>query len=309
MAIILGNVSTANHALINSWSFSHTHNPTDDGGTYSDAIILLVSGTKTPVTVTCNGIAMTLAEGYFSSSYGSTYIYYILNQSAGVKSMTISYGSSFEESVSAYAAVTISKCTPTALGNTGTDQDTGGIAVNVGSTVSSFLVSAAAGGATTAAIDMTSLNGTRIHRKTGTGLMQYSVAAVEGIMAAAEFLAQTLAVPTVTIQRSTLNEVWQNQALDLSGNVTDDGNEPITERGFVYNTSGTPTTSDTKIIVSGTTGTFSTDITGLTAGTIYYVRAYATNREGTAYSSQISFRTRDERKPKVIQIDTFKAYS
>ena len=39
------------------------------------------------------------------------------------------------------------------------------------------------------------------------------------------------------------------------------------------------------------TGTFTSSITGLTAGTTYYVRAYATNSAGTGYGNDISFTT------------------
>lgn len=57
----------------------------------------------------------------------------------------------------------------------------------------------------------------------------------------------------------------------------------ITERGFVYNTTGNPTTSDTKVTVAGTTGAYSTALTGLTPSTTYYYRAYAINAFGTGY--------------------------
>lgn len=39
------------------------------------------------------------------------------------------------------------------------------------------------------------------------------------------------------------------------------------------------------------TGTFNKTVSGLTANTTYYVRAYATNSKGTAYGSQVSFTT------------------
>ena len=38
-------------------------------------------------------------------------------------------------------------------------------------------------------------------------------------------------------------------------------------------------------------GTFSSNLTNLTAGTIYYYRAYATNASGTAYGENSSFST------------------
>ena len=39
------------------------------------------------------------------------------------------------------------------------------------------------------------------------------------------------------------------------------------------------------------TGTYTSSLTGLTANTLYYVRAYATNSVGTAYGNQVTFTT------------------
>ncbi|SDL38749.1 T9SS type A sorting domain-containing protein [Kriegella aquimaris] len=77
----------------------------------------------------------------------------------------------------------------------------------------------------------------------------------------------------------------------LGGNVTADGGATVTDRGVVYATSSNPTTSDTKVQISSGTGSFSQSITGLTASTTYYVRAYAINSAGTSYGSQKSFTT------------------
>ena len=66
----------------------------------------------------------------------------------------------------------------------------------------------------------------------------------------------------------------------------------LTEVGFVYNTSGTPTISDTKAVIDGyTSGNLNKSVTGLTPNTTYYVRAFATNGHGTSYSDQKSFST------------------
>ena len=69
----------------------------------------------------------------------------------------------------------------------------------------------------------------------------------------------------------------------------------IESYGFVLNTTGSPTISDTKHQVGTTytsTGTsFSKDLTDLTPNTTYYVRPYATNGNGTAYGTQTSFTT------------------
>ena len=73
--------------------------------------------------------------------------------------------------------------------------------------------------------------------------------------------------------------------LSFDGDVTSDGGEAITERGFVYSSSTEPTTSDTKVTQTGTTGTYSKDATSVADGT-WYARAYATNSNGTSYGAE-----------------------
>jgi hypothetical protein len=74
--------------------------------------------------------------------------------------------------------------------------------------------------------------------------------------------------------------------INLSGNVTDERNSTVTERGFVWSkTVASPTTADTKIIASaGGLGTYSAQITSVTSGT-YYAKAYAINSIGTSYGA------------------------
>jgi uncharacterized protein (TIGR02145 family) len=76
------------------------------------------------------------------------------------------------------------------------------------------------------------------------------------------------------------------------GNITSDGGGAITARGVVWSTTTNPTISNSKTTDAGTTGSFTSSLTGLTAGTLYYVRAYATNNSGTAYGLQITFTTK-----------------
>jgi uncharacterized protein (TIGR02145 family) len=53
----------------------------------------------------------------------------------------------------------------------------------------------------------------------------------------------------------------------------------------------TPTTSNFKTTDGSGINTFTSNLTGLTSNTTYYVRAYATNSAGTAYGNQVSFLT------------------
>ena len=77
----------------------------------------------------------------------------------------------------------------------------------------------------------------------------------------------------------------------MGGEVTDNGCASVTERGVVYNTTGTPTTADSKVSIGTGLGTFSQSISGLSGNTTYYIRSYAINTEGTAYGSEETFTT------------------
>jgi uncharacterized protein (TIGR02145 family) len=76
------------------------------------------------------------------------------------------------------------------------------------------------------------------------------------------------------------------------GNITNDGGGNITARGVIWSTSQNPTIALTTKTTDGTgTGSFTSSITGLSPGTVYYVRAYATNSAGTAYGNQQTLTT------------------
>jgi sugar lactone lactonase YvrE len=81
------------------------------------------------------------------------------------------------------------------------------------------------------------------------------------------------------------------------GIVTSNGNGTITSRGVCYSatdqtpTTADPKTSDTPVVDPQGTSTFVSNLTGLTAATTYYVRAYGTNGAGTAYGAVVKFTT------------------
>ncbi|MCK4346431.1 MAG: hypothetical protein KAX05_14200 [Bacteroidales bacterium] len=99
---------------------------------------------------------------------------------------------------------------------------------------------------------------------------------------------QSATIPTVTT--SSLSDITETSAT-VGGNVTDNGGATVTERGIYYSTSASPETTGTKLQIGSGTGTFSTSLTGLTASTTYYIKAYAINNQGEALGSEVSFTT------------------
>jgi len=77
--------------------------------------------------------------------------------------------------------------------------------------------------------------------------------------------------------------------VEISGVVTSDGGAQVIARGVCWNTSHNPTVEDNKTLDGTGTGYFSSSITGLSPNATYYVRAYATNREGTSYGNEVAF--------------------
>ncbi len=105
---------------------------------------------------------------------------------------------------------------------------------------------------------------------------------------AVQFTTAALA-PTVT---TAAVSVFTQTTATAGGNVTSDGGAAITERGVYYGTAADPATTGTKISAStAAVGTFTCSLTGLTAGTKYYVVAFATNSVGPAYGTVLEFTT------------------
>ena len=76
------------------------------------------------------------------------------------------------------------------------------------------------------------------------------------------------------------------------GNISNDGGSPVITRGVCWSTSPNPTVGLTTKTVNGSgTGTFTSNIESLEPNTTYYVRAYATNINGTSYGNELTFRT------------------
>ena len=94
-----------------------------------------------------------------------------------------------------------------------------------------------------------------------------------------------------SLTTTTLTKITSNTAT-CGAIINSDGGTTIMARGIVWSTSNRPTIAlTTKTNDSFGSGSFKSTITGLAASTTYYVRAYAINSVGTAYSNEISFTT------------------
>lgn len=92
------------------------------------------------------------------------------------------------------------------------------------------------------------------------------------------------------------------------GNVTNEGNSPVTARGVCWSTSPNPTIGDARTSDGQGPGQFHSSITGLEPLTDYYVRAYATSDAGTSYGEEYQFKTVHPVWPNVHTVGTLAVY-
>jgi len=91
------------------------------------------------------------------------------------------------------------------------------------------------------------------------------------------------------ISTTSITDIKPNSSVS-GGNILSDGGSPVTARGVVWSTSPNPTISLSTKTSDGTgIGNFSSNLSGLSSNTTYYVRAYATNSVGTSYGNELIF--------------------
>lgn len=98
--------------------------------------------------------------------------------------------------------------------------------------------------------------------------------------------------PTVTT--STITNIGNNNASGGGSVVLGTDVTSVIQHGLCWSTSVLPTISDSKTEEgeeAQTSFTFTSDLSGLTANQVYYVRAYITNSIGTFYGNQVAFAT------------------
>ncbi|MHC1694828.1 MAG: fibronectin type III domain-containing protein [Eubacteriales bacterium] len=115
-------------------------------------------------------------------------------------------------------------------------------------------------------------------------------------------------VTAPTVSTGTHSGVTSSGTSINGNNLSNMGNADSVDVGVAYSTSTNPTTGAS----SGTnygTGNFSASLSGLSANTTYYYRAYATNSAGTSYGAQSSFTTLPNAPAVGISIGTISATS
>ncbi|ALC15307.1 hypothetical protein DSOUD_0516 [Desulfuromonas soudanensis] len=85
----------------------------------------------------------------------------------------------------------------------------------------------------------------------------------------------------------------------VNASIADSGNEFIVAKGVCLSQSAAPDLNDTVYLSEAGTGSYSTALNELAPGTTYYVRAFATNTDGTAYGEELSFSTKDLTVPTI----------
>lgn len=101
---------------------------------------------------------------------------------------------------------------------------------------------------------------------------------------------QTLTSDVPVVSTAEVSAITNNTAI-CGGTVTSDGGNEVIARGVVWGTHENPTTGDYKTVDGSGTGSFVSQLDGLDPETVYYVRAYATNSQGTAYGNTLTFQT------------------
>ncbi len=102
------------------------------------------------------------------------------------------------------------------------------------------------------------------------------------------FLTTNYSLPVVST--SVASSTTGNSSV-AGGNITSDGGSVVTARGVCWSTTSNPNLASNTTTNGLGMGVFTSSISGLTPGTTYYYRAYATNSIGTSYGSILTFTT------------------
>ncbi len=288
-------VTTTTTSNITDSSATTGGNVTSDGGSAVTARGVCWSTSRNPTlsnSHTTNGSG----TGIFSSSLtgltaGTTY--YV--RAYAINSVDTAYGNQITFTTSAIAPTVT---TTTASGITDSSATIGGnVTSDGGSAVTARGVCwSTSQNPTLSNSHTTNGSGTGIFSSSLTGLTAgttyyvraYAINSVDTAYGNQITFTTSAVAPTVT---TTTASGITDSSVTTGGNVTSDGGSAVTARGVCWSTSHNPTLSNSHTTNGSGTGSFTSSLTGLTAGTTYYVRAYAINSVDTAYGNQITFTT------------------
>jgi len=97
-----------------------------------------------------------------------------------------------------------------------------------------------------------------------------------------------MTVDVPTLSSVTLTNMTKT-TIAATANVTDDGGGFVFAKGFCWNTTGTPTRKNYRLLSSEDDGIYTDTLKNLTCNTTYYIRAFAINASGTSYSAENTF--------------------
>lgn len=290
-------VTTATATSITAKSATLGGNVTSDGNSSVTENGICYSTTENPTT-TNTKVAIGTGTGAFSKAVsglteGTTYY----ARAYAINSIGTAYGTQISFITTQLQLATVSTSVATNL--TGTTAVLGGNVTNDGyATVTERGVCyGAAQNPTTANTKLAMGTGTGAFSNTVTGLTDgtkyyaraYAINS-KGTAYGDEISFTTTQISLATVATAAASNIGSTTVV-LGGSVTSDGNSTVTERGICYSISQSPTTANSKLAIGTGTGSFSNTVSGLSGSTTYYVRAYAINAKGTAYGTEVSFKT------------------
>lgn len=107
-----------------------------------------------------------------------------------------------------------------------------------------------------------------------------------------------LKVDLPTLTTSEVSNI-KTRSASSGGTITDNGGAEINVSGVCWGTEDNPTRANSLSVSRKETGSFECNLFNLIPDTYYHVRAFASNRIGTAYGNEVHFTTKQIVAPKV----------
>jgi len=112
----------------------------------------------------------------------------------------------------------------------------------------------------------------------------------------------TINAISASVTTNVITSITETSAV-CGGKINSDGGAPILAKGICWSSTQNPSISDSKTNDGQDSGSFTSMISELTSGTTYYVRAYASNSQGTGYGNEMSFRTTWDNSTTITDVD------